>query len=133
MKNIGVLIVMVFSLIACSDNDNAKSADAELLGTWKLSEIYSDPGDGSGDFASVDSEKTISFLSNGTVNSNANLCFIFSEIGQSSTGTYSETDMTIIISDCNLNPATVFFEIDGSNLILSYACIEACQEKYIKL
>jgi hypothetical protein len=123
----------VFSLLACSNDDKTKRIEIELLGTWKLSEVYSDPGDGSGDFTSIDSEKTLTFLSSGTINSNADLCFMFSEIGDSSTGTFFETDMIISVSGCDMIPPTLFFEITGSNFVLSYACIEACQEKYEKL
>ena len=133
MKNIAVYIIMIFSLFACSDDDNTKSTDAELLGTWKLSQVYMDPGDGSGDFTDVVSDKTITFLSNGTINSNADLCFIASEIGQSSTGTFSEMDLTISILGCDVTPSLIYFEIVGDNLIISYLCIEACQEKYLKL
>ncbi|MFD2917641.1 hypothetical protein [Psychroserpens luteus] len=133
MRNLAVYIVMVFSLIACSDDDKVKSTDAELLGTWKLSQVYMDPGDGSGDFTSVDSEKTISFFSDGTLNSNTDLCFISSEIGQPSTGTFSETEMTITVLDCDVSPFEMNFEINNNNLIISYFCIEACQEKYVKL
>ncbi|MEM5564292.1 hypothetical protein WNY78_04225 [Psychroserpens sp. AS72] len=133
MKNLGVYIVMVFSLFACSDDDKAKITDAELIGTWKLSQVYMDPGDGSGDFTNVDSEKTITFLSEGTINSNADLCGISSEIGQPSTGTFSETEMTITVQDCDVSPFELLFEIEGNHLIVSYFCIEACQEKYVKL
>ncbi|WP_157588841.1 hypothetical protein [Psychroserpens burtonensis] len=58
---------------------------------------------------------------------------MFSEIGDSSTRTFFETDMTISVSGCDMTPPTLFFEIIGSNLVLSYACIEACLEKYEKL
>lgn len=133
MKNLAVYIVMVCFLIACSDDDKAKSTDAELIGTWKLSQVYMDPGDGSGDFTNVDSEKTITFLSDGTVNSNTDLCFMSSEIGQPSTGTFSETEMIITVLDCDVSPFELFFEIEENHLMVSYFCIEACQEKYVKL
>jgi len=130
MKNIGVLIVVVFSIMACSDDDNANSADFELLGTWKLIEIYSGPDDGSGDFVAKNSEKTIQFNADGTLSSNANLCDIFSGPLESSAGTYSEIEATISIIGCQSSST---FEIVGANLIVSYSCIEFCQEKYVKL
>ncbi|TXE15285.1 hypothetical protein ES692_17375 [Psychroserpens burtonensis] len=71
MRNSSVWIVMVFSLLACSDDDKTKRIEIKLLGTWQLSEVYSDPGDGSGYFTSIDSEKILTFLSSGTINSNA--------------------------------------------------------------
>ena len=121
---------MVFSIMACSDDDNTNSSDFELLGTWKLIEIYSDPGDGSGDFVAISSEKTIQFNADGTLSSNANLCDIFSEPLESSAGTYSELEATISIIGCQSSST---FEIVGANLIVSYSCIEFCQEKYVKL
>jgi hypothetical protein len=133
MKNIIVLIVIGFSLIACSNDDDANSADAELVGTWKLVSIYSDPGDGSGDFVAVSSDKTITFNADGTLNSNANLCLLFSETGESSSGTYSETEGSFTITDCETMPVTANFELIDSDLIISYFCIEGCQEKYEKV
>jgi len=133
MKNTLLLFLSFILVLSCSNDDDKKTtSNSEIIGTWKLIEVYADPGDGSGDFVSVESDKVITFNTNGTINSNADLCILFSDSGALSSGTFSETEMTITIADCDTSPSTVFFEIDGANLILSYVCIEGCQEKYSK-
>jgi len=45
-------------------------SEADLISKWKLIEMYSDPGDGSGDFETVSSNKTVSFYSDDVIASN---------------------------------------------------------------
>ncbi|OUR96096.1 hypothetical protein A9Q86_16600 [Flavobacteriales bacterium 33_180_T64] len=133
MKHFVLVLIAFLFVMSCSNDDNPTVNQPELVGNWKLIAIYSDPGDGSGDFFSVESDKMIQFTANGMISSNANLCLLFSESGEPSTGTYSETESTISILDCQTMPYSSSFEIISSNLIISYPCIEGCQEKYIKL
>nr|WP_321237146.1 hypothetical protein [uncultured Psychroserpens sp.] len=137
MKNVLVLFLSLFLVVSCSSDDDNQNGDAqsELIGTWKLSEIYLNPGDGSGDFIPVaaDDNKTITFATDGTISSNADLCFLFSESGEPSSGVFSEEDMTISVEGCFVNISPAGIEIVDSNLIISYALIEISQEKYIKI
>jgi hypothetical protein len=134
MKHIVFVLIAFLSFVTCSsDDDNTTTIEPGLIGNWKLVAIYSDPGDGSGDFAAVSSDKTIAFNANGTLNSNANLCLLFSETGESSSGTYSETEGSFTITDCETTPVTAYYELVGVDLIISYFCIEGCQEKYEKI
>lgn len=59
-----------------------------------------DPGDGSGTFQAVESEKTITFFNDGMVTSSGDLCSMFIVGGNASSGTYSEVDAIIILDDC---------------------------------
>ncbi|GAA3599390.1 hypothetical protein Q4Q39_18795 [Flavivirga amylovorans] len=138
----GILIFLSLVLINCtSDDSKPKEEDSELLGKWKLIEQLSDPGDGSGVFNSIDSNRTIEFFSNGTVTINGILCFMSSQVGDESSGTYSAvsgsdfSDGEIIPNDCDSNfvEPKVFYKIEGANLILWYLCIEPCGQKFIKL
>ena len=134
MKKFVIIIMTCLIATSCSNDDDKNAADKpELLGNWKLIEIYADPGDGSGDFIEVESDKTISFEANDIVESNGNLCLFYSDAGEPSTGTYSEEDGTITVGTCGIIVSSTTFEIVDENLILSYLCIEACQEKYIKV
>lgn len=134
MKHIFLYCFAFVCLSGCKDDDDNSAMDItnDIVGTWKLIEVYADPGDGSGDFVPIESDKRIEFMANGTMSSNANLCFIFSDVGETSIGTYSIDDMSFSISDCDNGPATANYEIVDSQLIVSYFCIEACQEKYVK-
>ena len=134
MKHFTFLFVSLFILFSCSkDNDDSISTEPELIGNWKLIEVYADPGDGSGDFSAVDSNKTVSFGTDNIISSNGNLCFMSNESDSPSEGIYSEEEQTFSIADCGIVPFSSSFQIVGSNLIIYFPCIEACQEKYVKL
>ena len=135
------LIAVVLVIISCKDNDDASlTTIPELSGTWLLVEQYSDPGDGSGDFMKVKSEKTIEFLNDGTFRSNGKLCSLDSSIGPKTTGIYAVNESLTKYSQNNyLEPEGCEFEnlkvgiyLRGSDLILSYPCFEGCQQKFKK-
>ncbi len=131
-----LILISVLALVSCSDDDKViavTEASPELIGNWKLVEIHVDPGDGSGDFQPVDSNKTVKFGVENDISSNGSLCSISAESNDPSEGTYSETDQTFTIASCGIAPFTSNYRIVESNLILSYSCFEACQEKYIKI
>ena len=48
-----------------------------------------DPGDGSGIFMPINSNRIFEFFSDGTVTVNGILCYISSEVGQQNSGTFS--------------------------------------------
>lgn len=130
-----ILTGLFLLVLSCKNDDDSNNNVNEptLIGTWQLIEIYGDPGDGSGGFEPVDSDKSISFFENGTLTSNGSLCNMSNQAGDSTNGTYNTEESVILPSDCSFENYQIFFEIENSNLILSYPCIEACNEKYIKL
>lgn len=127
MKNLW-LIFAVFFLLSCSKDEPTD----ELIGTWRLVEILADPGDGSGTFRSVDSKKTITFHSNGTIVSNGSLCLMNPEVENSTSGTYSEAESTYSSDDCAHPDYKFSFEKEGLFLIINYPCIEPCRAKFKK-
>ena len=117
----------------CDKNDNDEITPG-IIGKWKLIEVYSDPGNGSGDFNSVESSKTISFTASNKVTSNGNLCNISITTDQTTTGTFSLLDSTISPIECTFfDDFRVNFTIIDSELILYYPCFEGCAEKYEKI
>ncbi|TXD82065.1 lipocalin family protein [Subsaximicrobium wynnwilliamsii] len=131
MKRLLVGVMSLLLINSCANDDDASQNDLTLVGQWQLVAFYGDPGDGSGDFQPLTSSKTITFEADGSLSSNANLCLVFSDVGEPSAGTYSETDASISIADCS--DFNLVFEISATNLIIDYPCIEACREKYVKL
>ena len=130
MKKSILLLLLLNLLISCNKNDQ-ELAPASLIGTWKLTEMLQDPGDGSGTFQPVNSNKKIVFVNSNQVTSNGVLCDMSINSDTFTTGSYSETTKTINPSDCqNL---TINYEVNASSLILSYRCIEGCRAKYIKV
>jgi len=57
---------VVLLLFSCSSDDLDTST---VIGVWKLDQSLVDPGSGSGTFTDVDSDKTLTFLNDGTFKS----------------------------------------------------------------
>lgn len=131
MKKIFFLIAAVVIAVSCND-DETNVNNSAITSQWGLSEVLVDPGDGSGTFQPVESAKTITFYANGTVTSNGSLCTMAAGTNTASTGTYSETDHTITVN-CDNTSNTLPYTISNSRLIISYFCIEGCQEKYVQI
>jgi len=129
MKNITFLLAIALLFTACQKDNNPPIS---LAGDWALVEVLLDPGDGSGTFEAVPNDKIITFHSNGTITSNGNLCDLSIGVGQSTAGTYSATQSTFQSNDCYDPNQEYTFVQDGTELIISYPCFEACQAKYRK-
>lgn len=125
LKIFAVFVAASTLLLSCNSED-----DNQPLSKWHLIEQLADPGDGSGTFQPVNSEKTISFFEDGSISSNGQLCTMSTESNVSSSGTYSESELAITPDNCGVAPFIIYYEMDGPNLILSYPCIEPCKEKY---
>lgn len=119
-----LIIVVVFAHCDQQKEENESS----IAGVWKLTEVLADPGDGSGVFREVESDKEITFYDDNTVKSNGQLCRMSLDGTNPTEGYYSLEDSTIISGDCTLQ-----FEIEGGVLIIHYPCIEPCGEKYVKV
>jgi len=121
---ISFAILVILSLFTSCKKNKRDS----LTGTWELKEVLMDPGNGSGVFTAVGSDKNLVFHTNGNVNSNGIICDMSIESNTSTSGTYSEIDSSIISATCqNL---IIKYELSGDTLILIYPCFEACKAKY---
>ena len=121
---ISFAILVILSLFTSCKKNKRDS----LTGTWELKEVLMDPGNGSGVFTAVSSDKNLVFNTNGNVNSNGIICDMSIESNTSTSGTYSENDSTIISATCqNL---IIKYEVSGDTLILNYPCFEVCKAKY---
>ena len=124
---ISFAILVILSLFTSCKKNKRDS----LTGTWELKEVLMDPGNGSGVFTAVSSDKNLVFHTNGNVNSNGIICDMSIESNASTSGTYSENDSTIISATCqNL---IIKYELSGDTLILIYPCFEACKSKYTRV
>ncbi|MFZ4105456.1 lipocalin family protein [Flavobacterium sp.] len=131
MKTFYLLIsIVLITLTSCSKKENQATSNV-LVGSWKLTDILLDPGNGSGTFVPVSSNKTLIFNTNGNLTSNGNICDLSIESNTSSTGTYSESNSTINSASCQ--NTSIIYEVIGTTLILNYPCIEPCKAKYIKV
>ena len=130
MNKVLIVLFSIGILISCRKSDDNKNSD--VVGKWKLIEVLADPGDGSGTFHGVSSEKILEFQANGTVTSNGSICDMSIESVSPSFGTYSLSDSTISSSNCSNSPFKIKFRNEGSTMTISYPCDEACIAKYIK-
>lgn len=133
MKKYFFLLMTVGFFFACEKEDvnPIDNCDSELIGEWSLIEVYADPG-GGGTFEPVESNKKVTFHSDGTISSNGDLCSMSIAANSATTGTYSLIDSTFSSSSC-LNPDYKYkFEQSEDILIINYPCIEPCQMKYKK-
>ncbi|WP_074405787.1 lipocalin family protein [Aquimarina megaterium] len=133
MKKTIILLTFIGILISCSTDENNNSETTELIGQWKLIEQLADPGDGSGTFQSIDSQKVIKFFKNEVITSeNGSLCQPYSD-EQISSGTYSLSEKRIITNCQNANIAAIGFEIKDNYLLLHFASNEGFSQKFEKI
>jgi hypothetical protein len=129
MKCKAFIFILIVILYSCT-SDTDSNSNTELTGNWKLTEVLSDPGDGSGTFKTVESNKIITFKSDGTITSNGSICRMTLDADNPKTGTYSTSDLIIKPSDCN--GFEYNFEHNKDILIINYPCDEPCRAKYRK-
>ncbi|WP_408034315.1 hypothetical protein [Tenacibaculum aestuarii] len=115
-------------MFSCSNEQN--NIEADSVGKWKLIEVLADPGDGSGTFEPVESNKTIEFKSDGTLITNGSLCEPYSDEVISS-GTYENNTITTGCQDPNI--ATISFELKNQYLILNFISNEGYSQKFEKI
>ncbi|MFT3994923.1 MAG: hypothetical protein QM660_11475 [Dysgonomonas sp.] len=138
MKKMLLICGILAMFLSCSSNED--SADSPtLVGTWKLSEINNDPGDGSGVFQKVKSEKVLVFKTNNEITSNGSLCENDIESSSPSLGNYTvaediNSSGKILPLACSYDFSSIgiHFEIKGSYLYVYYPCDELCAAKYVK-
>lgn len=125
------LVCMLAILGACNDDDD-NGTTSPLVGTWELTAQLADPGDGSGTFSTVSSEKRITFYADGNFICNGNICDMSSSTGPPTTGTYDAVAGTLQSEACSGATVPYPFVLEGGSLIISYPCFEPCRSKYEK-
>ena len=131
MKTIKLFCALTTVILAVSCNDNDNIQNNAINGSWRLTEVLSDPGDGSGTFSPVVSSKTINFSNDGTLTCNGDICNMTSEASVVTTGTYTSAQNTIN-ADC-FGDYTYTYTISGNTLIINYPCIEPCKAKFVRI
>ena len=127
--NILYILLIFIALTACVKKENHTNLTVEK---WHLVEQLLDPGDGSGVFVPVESEKIIELSSDSSFLSNGSMCSMTSASNEPSTGFYSSTEF--IPDNCsNQGMLTILYEINDDEMILRYQCFEACAQKYTKI
>ena len=116
---------------SCKKDDSLPNNTLE--GNWRLIEMYADPGDGSGDFRPVSSEKIITFKTDGTYSSNGNVCEFSSLANEDTQGSYLAMDIGYKIICESEFSTELRLEVREGYLIVSFFCIEPCQQKFQRI
>jgi hypothetical protein len=128
MKILSIILLVSTYLLSCSS-----TKQTNILGTWKLTEQRLDIGDGNSTFTKIKSGKTLTFLANGTITSNGAICFMTKTPEVETTGVYDTLSKTLTSKDCPETALKIRYELLDGNLIISYPCMEPCQQKFVKL
>ena len=128
MKNLLFFLLIVFILTGC----DKESGTTDIIGEWELIEVLADPGDGSGQFRPVSSDKRIRFFEDGTYTSTGSICDFSIESEGDSTGTYLLSDSGYRISCSEAPEFTIGLRIEDGYLIVTFPCIEPCLHKFRK-
>lgn len=127
-----LFVVLIFTMLSCSQSDKNLEPMGKAFSEWELVEIYSDPGNGRGNFHPINSDKKIWLYTDGTFESNFSICYAFSEKEPGSTGIYSLDEKYIKPESCEEENHFIL-ELNDNELIIYYFCIEGCAEKYKKM
>ena len=133
------LLSFLFLITSCESDDSSEDPETDITpsmgitGQWILIEMLTDPGDGSGTFMPVVSERTINFEEDGTYSANADVCSFTSDDGTNTTGTYEESGDGYTI-DCGTPfPTPLNLTIVDEELIIAFSCFEPCLQKFIRV
>lgn len=137
-------IIAVFLLllaVSCKKDQASEENIDSIIGKWKLIETYADPGDGSGRWNTVKSNKTLEFKNNGQIKVD-NGSFAFGLFpGEKDESTYVLEPYTGVqtmeahryilkIQKLEHHPMVMF---ENGKLKIEYFCIEGCGERYEKI
>ncbi len=125
------LMFLILFLCACKNDDT--NPNNALEGSWRLIEMYADPGDGSGDFRPVNSERIITFKTDGTYLSNGNVCEFSIIANEETGGSYLALDVGYQIICESEFSTELRLEVREGYLIVSFFCIEPCQQKFQRI
>ena len=123
--------LLMLPLLAGCDKD--EPTPDSILGTWKLTEVYVDPGNGSGTFQPTDYARTITFFPDSTYTTDLTICRFGGNVAdEGGSGVYFPEERLIFPTTCRIN-AEYPYEVAGRRLTVTYSCIEGCAERYVKV
>jgi len=133
MKKGFLLLLAACVLSACQKDQDDRLTLTVLEGTWLLTEVLFDPGDGSGAFRKVDSERQLSLAPDNTFSANYDVCQAIEE-GEKFSGSFDRIDTHEFLIQCAgslLN--SVQGRLEEGYLVLYYPCDEPCAYKFRKI
>ena len=141
MKYVMIVLMLPALFFSCSKDDPQQiesEPEGGLVGKWQLFEVLVDPGDGSGVFQSVSSDRTIEFFDDGSFVSSYSLCLTDADSDQETTGRYDPDKSVLEPAECDFPGSNATFEVPyqfkDSHLVVGFPpCIEPCAQKLKKV
>lgn len=133
MKKLLLLLFAALALPACQKDPDDRLNQNVLEGTWLLTEVLFDPGDGSGEFRPSDAGFQLTLNPDNTYEANYDVCRVF-EDGEKLSGSFSRIAAQEILISCResiLN--SIQGRLEEGNLVLYYPCVEPCIYKFRKI
>ncbi len=133
MKKIAMLILVALAVTACQYDQDDRLDLSVLEGTWHLTEVLFDPGDGSGEFRQIDSKRQMTLTPENTYTANYDVCQAIEE-GENFTGSFDRIDAQEFLIPCAgslLN--SVQGRLEDGFLVLYYPCDEPCAYRFRKI
>lgn len=132
-----LLIFFPVLFLSCSSDDNFV---VDYLPTnnslWQLEATLFDPGDGSGTFTPVQSDRTLAFEANRII-SNGPFCSLMAPAGPEEEAVYGRDETEVIAAPCsNMSDSLLLilmYEEATDRLMLDLGCNEPCQLRYRRL
>lgn len=137
MKPIVLIFISAFVVLGCNNDDETQIQDNNIIGTWKLIEVYENDG-GVGEWTNVENGFTYTFKNEGS--------FTSTRFPECSFGTYMISESTLsLVFGCEdfsagiESPEGTFIEsytFEGGKLYLSpkyLSCDEGCSYKFAKV
>ena len=123
MRKVCLLFAIIFSIISCQKSSQAKHSN--LVGKWKLTESYMDPGDGSGVWQAADPAHPgyIEFKSDGTL--------ITTPYNIYAATRYKTTSDSTVLFIRETDTLPMRYNFSKTLLVLYPPCDEGCGQKYI--
>lgn len=126
MKQLLPLLLLISIAGACGKSSDNKSGS--LKGKWRLTETMISPGNAV-PWTAVD-------YTDGYVSFSANGKFTFNKIpyrtGLNKYRILDDKRVELYQDNSSNQPVIVFYQIEGSTLILNFPCIEACGYKFVR-
>lgn len=107
-----------------------------ILGTYQLRETLFDPGDGSGEYQSVESDFMVTFKSRDRFEANGTVCDQTVRALVHTKGDYDLAEGLIEVESCYTDTndtMTLYLTHNGLELIIGLPCIEGCGLKFEKI
>lgn len=132
MKNLILIFSIILSFNSCSQNDENKTDNNSIVGTWKVIEILSSDGGSPLLWHTIENGSTYTFYSNGVIKSSKFSCDV--------SGRYTIINSNLIHVEYDCGNSKINYNLDftfmENKLLLTpnpNNCYEGCTEKLMKI